>query len=197
MTSFDFSEFDQIAAEISEMRKSSEQIAKVNPAFLKLEEMTQNAFNVSGLIYAETTSKLTHPDKKSSAPVDFPIRANPRSASDDFSAGKIKANFYFRCCIISLAAQNKGRIALVDLCALHVSFNLGYFHDTTNKSTSQIAKKLTFDLCRDVIVKGEYLEIPGIKMTEEAGKYTKIANVKITLGRAKFAAESTVEAAKK
>lgn len=181
MSTFDFSQFEEISKEISEANKKSRttknSIVARDLAFEKLESDTQAIFNITGLGYKQCHSKVTHPDKIGKASANFLKQSVPNIGSKSgFDAEKIQANFYFRCCVIALAAQNKGKISVADLACLWHGFQLGYFADPHNKSTAAIAGKLQFDLVREVIVRSEYLEIPGIKIDENGAKYCKLAN---------------------
>jgi len=181
MANFDFSEFEEISKEISESNRKSRttknSTAARDLAFEKLEADTQAIFNITGLGYKQCHSKVTHPDKIGKASADFLKQSVPNIGSrTGFDAEKIQANFYFRCCVIALAAQNKGRISVADIACLWHGFQLGYFADPHNKSTAAVAGKLQFDLIREVRVAGEYLEIPGIKIDENGAKYCRLAN---------------------
>lgn len=181
MSAFDFSQFEEISKEISQASKKSRTTKNSTVArdlaFEKLESDTQTIFNMTGLIYKQCHSKVTHPDKIKKASVDFLKQSTPNVGSKTgFDAEKIMSNFYFRCCVVALCAQNKGKISVADVACLWQHFQLGYFADPHNKSTAAIAGKLQFDLIREVIVKGEYLEIPGIKIDENGAKYCKLAN---------------------
>lgn len=191
MATFDFSKLQQISQEIADSRKSTPRAtanskSKINASFLALSEETKFAFEITGLQYKECVSNVTHPNKKCLEALNFPARTTPTTGSDNFSSEKIAANLYFRCCAIALCAQNKGKIAMIDLVALWQHFNLGYFVDKSNLSTATIAQKFQFDLRRQVIVKGEWLEIPGIEMTNEAAKFTAYANTAIGESKTKW-----------
>lgn len=191
MTSFDFSKLQQISQEIADSKKSnpratSNSNAKVNASFLALSDETKLAFEFTGWQYKECVSNVTHPNKKSMEALDYFARTTPTASSDNFSTERIAANLYFRCCVVALCAQNKGKIAIVDLIALWAHFNLGYFVDKSNLSTATVAQKIQFDLRRQVIVKGEWLEIPNIKMTNEAAKFTAYANSAIAESKTKW-----------
>lgn len=185
MSTLDFSQFEEISKEISQSNKKSRptknSIIARDLAFEKLESETQAIFGITGLIYKQCHSKVTHPDKIGKSSVDFLKQSVPNVGSrTGFDAEKIQANFYFRCCVIALCAQNKGKISVVDVACLWQHFQLGCYVDPHNKSTAAIAGKLQFDLVREVAVKGEYLEIPGIKMDENGSKYCSLANSIIT-----------------
>lgn len=191
MATFDFSKLQQISQEIADSKKSNPRVtansnAKINAAFLALSDETKFAFELTGWNYKECVSNVTHPNKKCLEALNFPARTTPTSSSDNFSTERIAANLYFRCCAIALCAQNKGKIAIVDLIALWQHFNLGYFVDKSNLSTATVAQKFQFDLRRQVIVKGEWLEIPGIEMTNEAAKFTAYANSAIAESKTKW-----------
>lgn len=181
MSNFDFSEFEQISREISESNKKSRTTKNSTVArdlaFEKLEPDTQALLSMTGLGYKQCHSKVTHPDKVGKASADFLKQSVPNVGSrTGYDSEKIQANFYFRCSVIALCAQNKGKIAVSDIACLWQGFQLGYYVDAHNKSTAAIAGKLQFDLVREVIVKGEYLEIPGIKIDENGAKYCSLAN---------------------
>lgn len=185
MASFDFSQFEEISQEISQSNKKSRTTKNSTVArdlaFEKLESDTQAIFQMTGLIYKQCHSKVTHPDKVGKSSVDFLKQSVPNVGSRaGFDAEKIQANFYFRCSVIALCAQNKGKISVADLACLWHGFQLGYFADPHNKSTASIAGKLQFDLIREVIVKGEHLEIPGIAVDPNGAKYCKLANSMIS-----------------
>jgi len=191
MTAFDFSKLQQISQEIADSKKSNPRVtansnAKINASFLALNEETRFAFEFTGWQYKECKSTVSHPNKKCLQPLNYFVRTTPKTASDNFSSEKIAANLYFRCCAVALCAQNKGKIAVLDLFALWQHFNLGYFSDSHNKSTAAVAQKIQFDLRREVIVKGEWLEIPGIEMTNEAAKFTAYANSAIAESKTKW-----------
>lgn len=199
MATFDFSKLQQISQEIAESKKSNPRVtanskAKINASFLALSDETKFAFEVTGWQYKECVSNVTHPDKKCKEALNFPARTTPTTGSDNFSTERISANLYFRCCAVALCAQNKGKIAIIDLIALWQHFNLGYFVDKSNLSTATVAHKLQFDLRRQVIVKGEWLEIPGIEMTNEAAKFTAYANTAIAESKTKWKQPKSVTA---
>lgn len=181
MSTFDFSQFEEISKEISEFNKKSRTTKNSTVArdlaFEKLESGTQAIFNITGLGYKQCHSKVSHPDKIGKASLDFFKQSKPSIGSKSgFEAEKIQANFYFRCSVVALAAQNKGKISVADVACLWQHFQLGYYVDPHNKSTAAIAGKLQFDLVREVIIKGEYLEIPGIAVDPNGAKYCKLAN---------------------
>ena len=181
MANFDFSEFEEISREISEKPKKTRVTAKsqtaLDLAFSKLEPDTQTILINTGLIYKQCHSRVTHPDKKGKESLNFFKQSKPAVGSaEGFAADKIRANYYFRCSVVALAAQNKGKIAIVDLACLWQYFQLGYFVDGHNKSTASIAGKLQFDLIREVVIKGEYMEIPGIGIDSDGAKYCRLGN---------------------
>jgi len=191
MATFDFSKLQQISQEIADSKKSNPRVtansnAKINASFLALSDETKSAFEFTGWQYKECKSTVSHPNKKSLQPLNYFARTTPTTSSDNFSTERIAANLYFRCCAVALAAQNKGKVAIIDLVALWQHFNLGYFVDKSNLSTATVAQKIQFDLRREVIVKGEWLEIPGIEMTNEAAKFTAYANSAIAESRTKW-----------
>jgi hypothetical protein len=202
MSTFDFSKLNQISQEIADSKKSNPRVtansaAKINASFLALSDETKAAFEFTGWQYKECKSVVSHPDKKCLQPLDFFARTTPKTAADNFSTEKIAANLYFRCCVVALAAQNKGKIAIIDLVALYQHFNLGYFVDSHNKSTAAVASKIQFDLRREVIVKGEWLEIPNIEMTNDAAKFTAYANSAIAESKSKWAQPKSKVTAKR
>lgn len=191
MATFDFSKLQQISQEIAESKKSNPRVtanskAKINASFLALSDETRFAFELTGWTYKECVSNVTHPNKKCLEPLNYPARTTPTTGSDNFSTERISANLYFRCCAVALCAQNKGKIAIIDLIALWQHFDLGYYVDKTNLSTATVAHKLQFDLRRQVIVKGEWLEIPEIEMTNEAAQFAAYANSAIAESKTKW-----------
>lgn len=191
MATFDFSKLQQISQEIADSKKSSPRAtansnARISASFLALSDDTRAAFELTGWQYKECVSEVTHPNKKRLGALDFLARTTPINGTDNFATERIAANLYFRCCVVALCAQNKGRIAIVDLVALWQHFNLGYFIDKSNLSTATVAQKLQFDLRRQTIVKGEWMEIPGIKMSDEAAKFTAYANSAIAESKTKW-----------
>jgi len=194
MTAFDFSAFDQISNEIqkeikeakSTGRVTANSAQKINAEFLKLEQQTQDIFNATGFIYKQCRVEVTHPDKVGKPQLDFFKAKSPKSSSDDFTTEKIKANYYFRCTVVALCAQNKGKISVADLACLWQAFQLGYYTDSHNRSTAAVAGKLQFDLVRPVIVKGEYLEIPGLEIDDFGTRYLPMGNKMIAEWKSKL-----------
>ena len=195
MTAFDFSAFDQISNEIqkeikeakSTGRVTANSAQKINAEFLKLEQQTQDIFNaIAGFAYKQCRVEVTHPDKVGKPQLDFFKAKSPKSSGDDFTAEKIKANYYFRCTVVALCAQNKGKISVADLACLWQAFQLGYYTDSHNRSTAAVAGKLQFNLVRPVIVKGEYLEIPGLEIDDFGTRYLPMGNKMIAEWKSKL-----------
>jgi len=194
MTVFDFSAFDQISNQIqkevkeakSTGRVTANSAQKINAEFLKLEQQTQEIFNATGFIYKQCRVEVTHPDKVGKPQLDFFKGKSPKSSGDDFTTEKIKANYYFRCTVVALCAQNKGKISVADLACLWQAFQLGYYTDSHNRSTAAVAAKLQFDLVRPVIVKGEYLEIPGLEIDDFGTRYLPMGNKMIAEWKSKL-----------
>jgi len=192
---FDFSQFDEISNEIQKEIKQAKSAGrvtanspqKIDAEFLKLEQNTQDIFNaIAGFTYKQCRVEVTHPDKKGKPALDFFKAKAPKGNSDDFTAEKIKANYYFRCTVVALCAQNKGRISVADLACLWQAFQLGYYTDQHNRSTAAVAGKLQFDLVRPVQVVGEYLEIPGLEIDPYGTRYIALGNKMISDWKSKL-----------
>jgi hypothetical protein len=109
--------------------------------------------------------------------LDRPSRLKPTEGrhGDSYATEVNKAKFYFRCALIALCAQNKGRISTVDVAALFVGCNLPEY-GTLLKSFKAIATDVAKTLNRDVIIGTDYLEIPGIAESPELKVFCKPAN---------------------
>lgn len=206
MAAFDFSAFDQISNEIqkevkeakSTGRATANSAQKISAEFLKLEQQTQDIFNaILGFAYKQCRVEVTHPDKVGKPQLDFFKAKSPKSSGDDFTAEKIKANYYFRCTVVALCAQNKGRISVADLACLWQAFQLGYYADPHNRSTAAVAGKLQFDLIRPAQVVGEYLEIPGLEIDIFGTRYLPMGNKIIAEWKSKLTNTNQLPSANK
>lgn len=130
----------------------------------------------SGLQFSSEKIKV-QVTNKAKRPLNRPahLKAKEGRYGDEFATECNKAKFYFRCSVVALCAQNKGKIAITDVAALFIGTNLPHY-GTTLKSFRAIATDIGKILNREILISPEYLEIPGLEESPELKVFCKPAN---------------------
>jgi hypothetical protein len=189
-----FSQFEQLFAETQAKAaaakpapvKGDSSGRRIPAAFMALEEATQGALTRAGMTHgSEILLQFEGEEAKGKTPQNLPSRLSATSGknADAWSTKRNKARQMFLLTVIALAAQNKGRIAIVDAACLAISFNLPEFN-TGNAgdyvSVQRVALELHKRLHRTVEVKGEHITVEGLQLAYEIATYPKVANAAIS-----------------
>lgn len=179
-----FCAFDALLSAV----KDTKDRAKSTETYLdKLPEEIQAAFNFAELSYLAPVSLEREGDTRKPE-LNRPVSLKPRGGryGDSFASERNKARTLFLNCIIALAAQNKGKIALVDLAALHVTFKLKQYNSAQNNdlaSIMQISTALFNRLNRSIKTDDNWLEIIGLKEDPDLKGWVRPANLAIASGK--------------
>lgn len=189
-----FSQFERLFAETQAKAaaakpataKGDSSVKRIPAAFMALEEATKVALIRAGMTHgSEVLLQFEGEEAKGKVPQNLPSRLSATSGrnADAWGTKRNKARQMFLLTVIALAAQNKGKIAIVDVACLAVSFNLPEFN-TGNAgdyvSVQRVALELHKRLHRTVEIKGEYITVEGLQLAHEISTYPKVANAAIS-----------------
>lgn len=183
-----FGAFDALLASV----KDTKDKVKNSQTYLdSLPEEIQAAFNFAELSYLAPVS-LEREGSTKKLELNRPVSLKPRGGrfGDSFASERNKARTLFLNCTIALAAQNKGRIALIDLASLHVAFGLKQYNSAQGNDLAnimQISTALFNRLNRSVKTNDEWLEIVGLKEDADLRKWVRPANLAIASGKHQIA----------
>lgn len=172
--------------------KDSNVRTKVSETFLdKLSEEIKVAFNFAEISYASPVTLIREGDSRKPE-LNRPISLKPRGGrfGDNFASERNKARTLFVNCLISLAAQNQGKIALIDVAALHIAFNLKQYNSAQSNdllSIAQITGALFNRLNRSIKTDDNWLEIIGLKEDPDLKGWVRPANLAIASGKHQIA----------
>lgn len=183
-----FSAFEDL---LSAVKDTKDRVKSTETYLDKLPEEIQAAFNFAELSYLSPVSLEREGDTKKPE-LNRPVSLKPRGGryGDNFASERNKARTLFLNSIIALAAQNKGKIALIDLASLHVAFKLKQYNSAQNNDLAnimQISTALFNRLNRSIKTDDNWLEIIGLKEDPDLKGWVRPANLAIASGKHQIA----------